>query len=310
MENFMFNLVYLEFIKYKSLKLKPQSVRSVISRFESYILPYFKDKNINDISTSDYLNWQFIIDKKGFSYSYKKTLHYSMVSFYNFLELFHNYNNNIPKKVGNFKDNDIPKKVDYWTYEEFKQFENSFDEQDFIYKVFFILLFHTGLREGEALALTFADFKNNSLDVNKTISKENFDGQKVIGAPKSKASFRVVRLDDYTIECLNKLKELYLQQYNSFDESYNIFGGKKRLSLTTINRKKNYYCEKCKLKKIRIHDFRHSHATLLLQKNVPIIEVSRRLGHSDINITIKTYGHLEKEYEKRAINALNSLNNI
>lgn len=310
MENFKFSLIYLEFINYKSLKLKPQSVRSVMSRFESYILPYFKDKNINDISTSDYLNWQFIIDKKGFSYSYKKTLHYSMVSFYDFLELFHNYNNNIPKKVGNFKNNDIPKKVDYWTYEEFKQFENSFDEQDFIYKVFFILLFHTGLREGEALALTFEDMKNNSLEVNKTISKECYNGQKVIGAPKSKSSFRVVRLDDYTIECLNKLKELYLQQYNSFDESYNIFGGKKRLSLTTINRKKNYYCEKCKLKKIRIHDFRHSHATLLLQKNVPIIEVSRRLGHSDINITIKTYGHLEKEYEKRAINALNSLNNI
>lgn len=303
-----FRETYEEFIKFKKLKLKPQSFRSLNSRFNSYILPYFQYKNIEEITTNDYLNWQILIENLGFKYSYKKQLHYSFVSLYEYLILFGKCTINIPKIIGNFKNNELGSNIDYWSYEEFKKFENSFSNDDIIYKTFFILLFRTGLREGEALALTFNDIKDNILYITKTLSKEHYNGQKLIGAPKSQTSIRNIRLDNYTLNSLNKLKNYYKKIYKNYEDSFNIFGGTKYISITSINRKKKYYCEKCKLRQIRIHDFRHSHATLLLQKGISMIEVSRRLGHSDINTTIKTYSHCEKEHEKRVIETLNSLN--
>lgn len=302
-----FRAVYDEFLTFKQLKLKPQSFRSLKSRFESYILPYFENVNIENITLKDYINWQIQIESLGFKYSYKKQLHYSFVSLYEYLILFGKCTRNLPKIVGNFKNNELGSKLEYWTYEEFKKFENSFSKKDIVYKVFFILLFKTGLREGEALALTFNDIKNDILSITKTISKERYDGKKIISSPKSKSSIRNIRIDNNTLEYLNILKSYYKNKYGYYENNFNIFGGTKYLSITSINRKKNYYCEKCNLKKIRIHDFRHSHATLLLQNGINMIEVSRRLGHSDINITIKTYAHCEKEHEKRVIETLNSL---
>ena len=303
-----FNVIYDEFLKFKKLKLKPQSFRSLKSRFESYILPYFKNKNIENITIDDYIDWQIEIEKFDFKYSYKKQLHYSFVSLYGYLILFGKYTVNVPKIVGNFKNNELGSNIEYWSYQEFKKFENSFSNNDIVYKVFFTLLFRTGLREGEALALTFNDIKGDILYITKTISKEHYAGEKIISSPKSRTSIRNIRIDSYTLKCLNKLKIYYKKKLGYYEDSFNIFGATKYISITSINRKKNYYCEKCNLKRIRIHDFRHSHATLLLQKGIDIIEVSRRLGHSDINTTIKTYSHCEKEHEKRVIETLNSLN--
>lgn len=307
MEDKNFYILAQKYMQYVSMKLKPQSSRSIISRFKSYILPYFKDKNIDEITTLDYLNWQNNINKKQFLYGYKKALHYTMVSFYSYLDTFYEYKNNIPKKVGNFNNLDIPKEMNFWTYEEYSKFEKSFLDKDLIYKTFFIVLFHTGIREGEALALKFSDFNNESIHVCKTISKENFNGSKIETIPKTKDSIRYIKLDNYTINAINNLKDYYKKQYNEFNDNYYIFGGKKTISVTTLERKKRKYIKVAGVKNIRIHDFRHSHATFLIKNNVPIIEVSRRLGHSDINTTIKTYSHLSNDYEKRAIDALNSL---
>ena len=78
------------------------------------------------------------------------------------------------------------------------------------------------------------------------------------------------------------------------------------MARTTIKSKKDHY-EKAKVKKIRIHDFRHSHASLLLSWNIPISVISKRLGHSDISMTLKVYSHLMPLDEEKAINTLNNL---
>lgn len=299
---------YLEYLDYLKIKLKPQSVRSVESRFRSYILPYFKNKKISDITPTVYLEWQKKINKNDFKYTYKKTLHYAVATFYEYLNIFHNIRGNVPKMVGNFKDVDIPNEMNYWTYNEYIKFENSFDKEDFIYKAYFIFLFHTGCREGEALALQFIDIKNDSVFISKTLSKEYFDGSKIITRPKTKKSIRHLRIDNYTKQIICELRKLYRSKFgNSFNDNFYVFGGTKPLSVTSIERRKNKYVEQTGIKNIRIHDIRHSHATFLIKNDVPIIEVSRRLGHSDINTTINTYTHLQNEYEKKALDAFNSL---
>lgn len=70
------------------------------------------------------------------------------------------------------------------------------------------------------------------------------------------------------------------------------------------------YCKLANVKKIRIHDFRHSHASLLLSKGVPITVISQRLGHSDINMTLNTYSHMMPNDEDKAVNMINGLRDV
>lgn len=301
-----FQEYFYKYYDYLSYKLKPQSIKSIFSRFNNYILPYFKKYNIEDITELDYLNWKKYIETLNFKYSYKKSLHYAFVSFYNYLDLFYNYKCNIPKRVGGFINNDIPTEYSIWSYNEFNKFINYFTDSDYIYKVFFTFLFSTGCRLGESLALTFNDLNNNTLFINKTISKELYDGSKKITTPKSRSSIRYIKIDDYLLSMILDLKKYYCVSDN-FNLDFYIFGGRDSLSVSNIKRRLNKYCNLANLKRIRLHDFRHSHATFLLKNNVPIIEVSRRLGHSDINMTIKTYSHLSNEYEKKVLDTFNSL---
>ena len=86
-----------------------------------------------------------------------------------------------------------------------------------------------------------------------------------------------------------------------------MFGGDKPIATTTLERKKNKYCKLAKVKQIRIHDFRHSHATILYKKNVQIKLIQQRLGHNNINTTLNTYVHTDEMQEKRLINVINLL---
>ena len=96
--------------------------------------------------------------------------------------------------------------------------------------------------------------------------------------------------------------------YENFSDEWYIFGGLCALSQTTIGRRKNQYCQKANVKKIRIHDFRHSHATILLSKGLPVTVISKRLGHSDIAMTLNVYSHYIQNDENRVIEVINSLN--
>lgn len=294
---------YLEFIK---LKKKPQSYRSIKSRLINYILPYFKGKNINELKAIDYLKWQQNINKFNFRYKYKRTIHYSFVSLLNFCITFYDLDVNIASKVGNFKNiNEIEKEINIWTIDDFNKFIKIVDEK--VYKILFDFLFFTGCRLGEALALNFNDINDNNIFINKTISKEFYNGKRVITLPKTKKSIRKIDIDDILVSEIKELKNYYNDHCNDYNNNFFIFGGRKALSPTTIERKKNYYCELANVKQIRIHDFRHSHISLLISNNAPIKGVSERVGHSNTSITLNIYTHSNEEDKKRVLSTLNSL---
>lgn len=312
--NITFSEAYNEYVQYYSAKRKGQSIRSLTSRFNN-ILPYFPvNKNMRDITAKDYFSWQQAIETKDYSYLYKKTLHYAMVTFYNYCLLFYGIEygitKNIPQLVGNFSDRDyIPKEINYWTIEEYKTFNSIVNE--LIYKVFFQFLYFTGCRLGEALALTFDDFiKNKYIQVNKTISKESINGKRIINTPKTKKSIRKILIDCTLANDIIKLREYYSIHFSDFNTKFYIFGGIKPLSPTTIERKKNNWCRIAGVKQIRIHDFRHSHATILVNNNLPIKVISERLGHGDVAFTINTYVHTSIEDEKRVMRALSNLHSL
>ena len=302
-----FNEIYEKYILYVVLKKKPQSQRSIKSRFKNYILPYIGNKNIFDFTPFDYLEWQKIIDGLGFKYKYKKALHYSVVALYNFCINFCQIDvKNVPSLVGNFKNNyDLPNKMQFYTYEEFTKFISVAD--DIIYHALFNFLFFSGCRIGEALALTFSDINENQVYINKTISKEYVNGKRVITTPKTKKSIRTILIDDYLGSELSKLIEHYNTKFGHFNSNFYIFGGAKPLSQTTVTRYKNKYCDLANLKRIRLHDFRHSYATLLVNLNIPIETVSEQLGHADVSTTYNIYVHNNLENKKRLVKSLNQL---
>lgn len=303
-ENLTFMQLWNEFNYYIKIKLKDQSYRKQSHMYLTHIVPYFKKYLVKDINSRLYLKWMTNIEEKEYKNSYKKSLHQCMVAILNYAVKFYDLDCNIASKVGGFnKRKGEQKKCDFWTLEEFEQFISVVD--DCLYKLLFNTLFFTGLRIGECLALTWDDYNGHYLDINKTIAKEKDEnGNHIINSPKTNSSNRKIALDEQIIIALNKL---YNEQKKKlfFDNSWFIFGGINPLSQTTITRRKDKYCEIAKIKKIRLHDFRHSHATLLLSNGVPITVIAKRLGHSDIAMTLNTYSHIANKDDEKAVNLIN-----
>ena len=299
-----FEDAYKRYLDYVSLKQKKQSIKTLQTRFENRILPFFCNCNIYSLSDIAYLNWQkYILDNFNYSNNYKSGLHYIMCGFFDYCVTFLGVNCNIPKKVGNFKMRNVKVVHKFYSLNEFKHFIKYVDNN--VYKQFFNLMFFTGTRPGEAMALRFSDLNRYSISITKTISEHSFNGERIIDDPKSISSFREIVIDKKLYNNLMKLKEYYDFKYKMFDYDYFIFGGIKPLAPTTINRYKLKACSDAHLDPIKLHEFRHSHASLLYSCNVSMQDIKERLGHSDINVTMGTYVHLVNH--NRLIRILNFL---
>ena len=166
-----------------------------------------------------------------------------------------------------------------WTPEQFDQFLECVPEA---WQPFFIFLFWTGCRRGEALAVCRDDLQGNRIRIDKSIKhyKNGFLGL------KNDASARVISLDSKTMAAIEPL----IEHADPF-----IFGGKRSLAISSLQRVFSQAKKDSGVPNIRLHDLRHSHATILINSGVNIVAVSKRLGHASINQTLKTYTHLLKK---------------
>ena len=168
------------------------------------------------------------------------------------------------------------------------------------FKYFLLLSFTTGARRAELKGLTFKDYDGKGITINKSVTGKALDRTK-IEKTKTAASIRYVELDDYKISALNDyvkyIKTVYSVKTNAF-----LFGVQDPLPNNTIQYSFKRIGFDC-----RLHDLRHSHATLLIQNGVPINVVSRRLGHSTVEMTLKVYTHIFEEAQDQAISVMNSL---
>lgn len=124
-----------------------------------------------------------------------------------------------------------------------------------------------------------------------------------ITTPKNKASYRRVMMPKNLVDIISQYKIKCESEYE-FNDDFFVFGGKLPLVDQTIRRRLDSYAKKAGVKQIRIHDLRHSHASLLINKGQNILIVSKRLGHSDITQTLNTYSHLFPNVQKQIIDAI------
>lgn len=297
-----FEEVYKEFLIYARNRHKKQGFITLQSNFNSRILPYFKEFNVEDITPKDVLNWQNQIYALNFKYGYTSKLFIYLKCFMQYCCDFYNLKDNPVSHVSNFRTDIEEIKHDFYTLDEFNIFIKCVD--DMIYKQFFTLMFFTGLRPGEAMALKFSDLSDNYLSINKNLTTK---GGRTLDSPKNRSSIRIIKIDNILKKDILKLKQYYEKKYNADVKDYFIFGGNNPLTPSTINRRKKEACLKANIRPIKLHEFRHSHATLLLQNGMLINEVSRRLGHSKVSTTLNVYTHTDLSQEKRVFNTLNSM---
>src|SRR5690606_12904144 len=140
-----------------------------------------------------------------------------------------------------------------------------------------------------ALTWNDIDFKNRSININKSLTSKVKGVKWLITTPKTKSAIRSVLMPNIVIYMLNELHDYY-KKYENYNNEWFVFGGVEPLADSNIDNHKNSICKKIG-KKIRIHDFRHSHVTLCIQLGADIVYISKRLGHKNIAETLNTYSH-------------------
>lgn len=172
--------------------------------------------------------------------------------------------------------------------------------------VFFNIAYYTGLRKGEIHALRWIDINNNYLSVKHSITQK-FKNKCDVETPlKNKSSIRTLQIPLPLVKILKEYKRRQMQLPN-FNEDSRVLGDGKCLRDTTLQQKNILYSKLAGVKIIRIHDFRHSHASLLANMGINIQEVARRLGHTKVEITWNTYSHLYPKEEEKAVAILNAV---
>ncbi|HFI0427699.1 TPA: tyrosine-type recombinase/integrase [Streptococcus suis] len=203
-------------------------------------------------------------------------------------------------------------KMQFWTVEEFQQFLTLFEPEEYNIKLLFTVLFFTGLRLGEALALTWQDidFSSNTIHITKSIYVNK--GISHISTTKTKAGTRRIIINkklSQELQHWQQQQKHLLKQFTSDSLTLQVFQSNP-LTITKNAIEKQYkkILERDDtLKKIRIHDFRHSHASLLINQGEDYLVVKERLGHASITTTIDTYSHLYPSKQKALADKLDDL---
>ena len=260
------------------VRLKPTSYNTKTNLVENHFKPYFAKFALTEITPLTIRNWQNSIIQQGYKPSYQRNLHQNLSAIFNYAVNFFGLKENPCKKAGSIGKSK-PEEFEFWTVEDFNQFI-SLTQKEYV-KVMVTALFWTGLRIGELLALTPADISNDSISITKTYKFLN--GKHIIQSPKTENSVRTVSVPKSLIDYIRDFADKAGVQGNNRIFEYNN---------ATLGREIDKVCEKHNLKRIRVHDLRHSHASYLINKGFSPIAIKDRLGHDKIETTLQTYSHL------------------
>lgn len=266
------------------------------------ILPYFAKRKISEIQPKDIIAWQNemlkIKSKSGKAYSpvYLKTLHNQLSAIFNHAVKFYGLKENPAAKVGNM-GKAKSKEMQFWTQDEYAKFAEEMMDKPRSYYAF-EMLYWCGIREGELLALTPADFDFEHGTVSITKSYQRLNGRDVITDPKTQKSNRVIKMPDFLVEEMQD----YLKQLYGVGKNDRIF----ELTKSYLHHEMDRGAKAAGVKRIRIHDLRHSHISLLIEMGYSAVAIADRVGHESINITYN-YAHMFPSTQNDMAEKLNSL---
>lgn len=267
---------------------KPTSLYTKNYLIETKILPYFKDMPVNEIKVSTVRSWQnnllsqCSIRGQAYSDAYLKSIHVQLSAILNYGMRYYNLSFNPAALCGSMGHKKAAV-MNFWTIDEFHRFLSCLEPEP-LPQLIFQLLFWTGIRSGELLALSadHFDFKKHSLRIVQNYCR--FQGRDLLLAPKTVSSLRTIALPAFLC---NEI-QAYVSGLPNCSRGSRLFP----VSKYYLTKSLKSGCAKSGVKEIRIHDLRHSHASLLIELGYSPLLIAERLGHEKIETTLQTYAHL------------------
>lgn len=290
---------YLDFVRPRT-RWSTYDTKSRI--LKQMIVPYFGKRLAGEIRHLDIIRWQGWLgglrqkNGKPYSATFIREANNQLSALFNYAEDKLELDSNPPKKVkkaGSSKSEEMQ----IWDKEEYGRFLDAVSNKDLSFYAFEVL-YWTGIREGELLALTPRDFDLDAgtLSINKSYSRT--DGKDVIGPPKTKMSYRTITLSDFLID---EIRIWF--GYADFAEDERIFPVTKHYLWNEMERG----CAKSGVKRIRVHDLRHSHVSILIEMGFNAKAIAARVGHKSEHITFR-YAHLFPGAQDEMANSLQEIN--
>nr|DAE07798.1 MAG TPA: Integrase [Siphoviridae sp. ct5kv15] len=281
-----FQSLYERYKEFITLRIRESTAQSRFNMIDNHITPYFKDRIISDITPTDIMEWQNVMLQKGLSDTYLNQINIYLKAIFSYAVDYVGLSKNpCGKSIGSRKT----RQLNFWTPEEYHKFieqliscKDSYDNLTFF--TIFEILYYTGMRVGELLALTLQDidFKENKISINKGYYR--ITGKDLIDKPKTIHGERVVDIPDFLTQ---EIRE-YVSHLYEPDPTARLFEKRPQYVRSVLRDR----AQKAGVKEIRVHDLRHSHASVLINLGANPVLVAERLGHESPDITLKIYAHL------------------
>ena len=285
------NMTFESFVKLYEQDIKPKlklnTWKTKESIIQKKILPYFGKRKLSEIKAKDIIDWQNEIRNmtdwhgKPLSKTYLKTVHNQLSAIFNHAIRYYGLQINPAQRAGNMGTEERREML-FWTREEYARFSEAMMDKPLSYYAF-EMLYWCGIREGELLALTPADFNFEKQTVSINKSYQRINKQDLITSPKTPKSNRIIQMPRFLCEEMQD----YLKQLYGVERDSRIFP----ITKTYLHREMDRGCKQTGVKRIRLHDLRHSHISLLIDMGFTALAIADRVGHESIDITYR-YAHL------------------
>ena len=277
-------------------RLREHTMRTKKYIVELKILPYFGNKRVNDITAADIRQWQNELIKMGYSPTYLKTINNQLSAIFNYAVRYYDLKSNPCAKAGSMGKSKA-EEMDFWTGEEFRRFIDSVMNKRLSYMAFMIL-YWTGMRLGELLALNPKDVDLEKRTISITKSYQRLGKKDVITPPKTPKSKRVITIPEFLAADIKD----YIDSLYELRENDRLFP----ITKYYLEHEMQRGIKESGVKRIRVHDLRHSHASMLIELGFSPLEIANRLGHEKVETTLNTYAHLYPNKQTKLAERLDS----
>ena len=298
------NMSFDSFVDIYLRDMKPQIKKSTYANkvkiIDKHIRPFFVNVSLAEINNTHILQWQNEIltlrddDGKGYSATYLRSINNQLTAIFNHAVRYYDLPKNPCKAFKKMGKQHGPEML-FWTKDEYMKFIETMKRKPISYYAFQIL-YWTGIRCGELLALTRGDFdlEKRTLRINKTYQVVN--GEAMTTSPKTEKSNRTIELPQFLCDEMAD----YFDSIYGLDNISRIFP----VSKSYLHHEMDRGAKEAGVKRIRIHDLRHSSCALLIELGYSPIQIAERLGHETVTIT-ERYSHLYPSVQRMMADRLN-----
>ncbi len=279
------------------VRLRPTTYENKTWIMEKKILPYFRDQYVTDITPAKIRKWQTELIEKGYAPTYLKTINNQLTAVFNYAVKYYNLPQS-PTAVAGSMGKRSAGEMDFWTLEEFERFIAGMDGEPTA-RMAFNLLFWTGMREGELLALTLndVDFDRSGIHIRRSYARLHQDD--LIQDPKTEKGRRFIPCPVFLMDMLRD----YVGRLYEYAPEDRLFPRTK----SWLNSQMGRCCKRTGVRKIRVHDVRHSHASMLVESGADPLLLADRMGHEKVTTTLEIDSHLYPDKGKALAATLDAL---